>query len=52
MTAERGFILVTGSNGEIGQAVMKRFTGQFDQVVGFDRKAPDPPPPGCTHMAV
>ncbi|MDQ2666660.1 MAG: NAD-dependent epimerase/dehydratase family protein [Gemmatimonadota bacterium] len=52
MTGERGFILVTGANGEIGQAVMKRFTGQFDQVVGFDRKAPDPPPPGCTHMAV
>ena len=52
MTANTGFILVTGSNGEIGQAVMQRFTGRFDQVVGFDRKAPDPPPPGCTHMAV
>ncbi|CAN5893125.1 hypothetical protein BH11GEM2_BH11GEM2_35870 [soil metagenome] len=52
MTGERGLILVTGANGEIGQAVMKRFTGRFDQVVGFDRKAQDPAPPGCTHMAV
>ncbi|MEP6574429.1 MAG: NAD(P)-dependent oxidoreductase, partial [Gemmatimonadota bacterium] len=52
MTPQRGLILVTGSNGEIGQAVMERFTGRFEQVVGFDRKAPDPPPPGCTHMAV
>ena len=52
MTVDSGFILVTGSNGEIGQAVMNRFIGRFDQVVGFDRKAPAPPPPGCTYMAV
>ena len=52
MTSGSGLILVTGSNGEIGQAVMRRFTGRFDQVVGFDRKAPSPAPPGCTHMAV
>ncbi|MEO8504592.1 MAG: NAD(P)-dependent oxidoreductase [Acidobacteriota bacterium] len=52
MTVDNGLILVTGSNGEIGQAVMRRFTGHFDQVVGFDRQAADPPPPGCTHLAV
>jgi nucleoside-diphosphate-sugar epimerase len=52
MTASNGLILVTGSNGEIGQAVMDRLTGRFDQVVGFDRSAPDPAPPGCTYLAV
>ncbi|MEO8636076.1 MAG: NAD(P)-dependent oxidoreductase [Gemmatimonadales bacterium] len=52
MRPESGLILVTGSNGEIGQAVMRRFAGRFEQVVGFDRKAPDPAPPGCTHLAV
>jgi nucleoside-diphosphate-sugar epimerase len=49
---DSGMILVTGSNGEIGQAVMRHFTGRFAQVVGFDRKAMDPAPPGCTHLAV
>ncbi|MEO8576889.1 MAG: vitamin K epoxide reductase family protein [Gemmatimonadales bacterium] len=52
MTTDNGFVLVTGSNGEIGQAVMRRFAGRFEQVVGFDRKAPAPPPPGCTYMPV
>ena len=52
MTAERGIILVTGSNGRIGQAVMRRLVGRFTDVVGFDRKAPAPPPPGCAHVAV
>lgn len=37
----------TGSNGRIGEAVMRRFAGRFDQVVGFDRKADNPPPPDC-----
>ena len=36
----KGIIIVTGSNGRIGDAVMRRFAGRFDQVVGFDRKAP------------
>ena len=52
MTADSGFILVTGSDGGIGEAVMRRFIGRFSQVVGFDRKAPGPPPPGCTYMPV
>ena len=52
MTRERGLILVTGSSGRIGTAVMQRFGGQFDQVVGFDRHAPAPPPPGCVAIPV
>ena len=49
---ESGIILVTGSNGRIGDAVMQRFAGRFSDVVGFDRKAPSPPPPGCTYIPV
>jgi len=49
---ESGIVIVTGSNGTIGDAVMRRFAGRFDDVVGFDRKAPDPPPPGCSAVAV
>ena len=45
-------VLITGSNGRIGEAVMWRLTGRFSAVVGFDRKAPAPPPPGCTHIPV
>ena len=58
MNAESGIktdsriILVTGSNGRIGDAVMQRFTGRFSDVVGFDRKAPAAPPPGCTYIPV
>ena len=52
MTAESGIILVTGSNGRIGDAVMRRFAGRFTDVIGFDRKAPKPPPPGCVYVPV
>ena len=52
MTQSRGIILVTGSNGSIGTAVMRRFAGRFDGVVGFDRKAPTPAPEGCVAIAV
>ncbi|MGB3683961.1 MAG: NAD(P)-dependent oxidoreductase [Rubrobacteraceae bacterium] len=52
MTPDTGIIIVTGSNGRIGDAVMRRFAGRFDQVVGFDRKAPGPPPPGCVYVPV
>lgn len=52
MNTENGIIIVTGSNGRIGDAVMRRFAGRFSDVVGFDRKAPNPPPPGCTYIAV
>ena len=52
MKTGTGIVLVTGSNGRIGDAVMRRFTGRFDDVVGFDRKAPGPPPPGCVYIPV
>lgn len=47
-----GIVIVTGSNGTIGEAVMRRFAGKFDHVVGFDRKAPAPPPPDCVYIPV
>jgi nucleoside-diphosphate-sugar epimerase len=31
---------------------MRRFAGRFDDVIGFDRKAPSPPPPDCTAVPV
>ena len=49
---EDGILLVTGSNGSIGQATMKKFAGRFEHVVGFDREAPTPPPPGCVALPV
>lgn len=52
MTPENGIIVVTGSNGRIGDAVMRRFAGRFASIVGFDRKAPAPPPPGCVYVSV
>lgn len=52
MNIQPGIIIVTGSNGSIGNAAMRRFAGRFEDVVGFDRKAPSPPPPGCTAVPV
>ena len=52
MNSDRGIILVSGSNGRIGDAVMRRFAGRFDDVVGFDRKAPTPPPPHCVYVPI
>ncbi len=52
MTPHNGIVIVTGSNGSIGDAVMRRFAGQFEHVVGFDRQAPAPPPPGCVAVPV
>ena len=31
---------------------MRWFTGKFEHVIGFDRKAPDPPPPDCVYVPV
>ncbi|MEQ8486725.1 MAG: NAD(P)-dependent oxidoreductase [Pseudomonadales bacterium] len=45
-------ILVTGSSGRIGSAVMRRVREHFDNVVGFDRDAPMPAQPGCEFIAV
>lgn len=52
MSAERRVVLITGSNGRIGTAVMQRLTGRFSDVVGFDLKAPSPPPPDCVRIPV
>lgn len=50
--SENGLVLVTGSSGRIGSAVMRRFAGRFGEVVGFDREASELMPPGCTYMPV
>lgn len=42
MTVQQSVMLGTGSNGESGEAVMQRFTGRFDQVVGFVPCEPRP----------
>ncbi|HVS14007.1 MAG TPA: NAD(P)-dependent oxidoreductase, partial [Thermoanaerobaculia bacterium] len=52
MKSDQGIIIVSGSNGRIGDAVMRRFAGRFADVVGFDRKAPQPAPSGCVYVAV
>ncbi len=52
MEFKDAIVLITGSNGRIGTAVMAQLSKRFDNVVGFDRNAPAPPPPGCTHIPV
>ena len=52
MNSEKNIVLITGASGRIGSAVMQRLTGRFSDVVGFDRKAPTPPPPDCVYMPV
>ena len=52
MDEQNAVVLITGSSGRIGAAVMRRFAGRFGDVVGFDRRAPNPPPPGCTYIPV
>ena len=52
MKPETNIVLVTGSSGRIGDAVMRRLTGRFSDVIGFDRKAPSPPPPNCVSISV
>ena len=52
MSTHEGIVLVTGANGNIGDAVMRRFVGQFREVIGLDRKAPGPPPPGCRYVPI
>ncbi len=50
MATNSALILVTGSSGRIGDALMRRMAVLGFDVVGCDRKAPSPPPPGCTHV--
>lgn len=49
---EKGIVIVTGSSGRIGSAVMRRFAGRFGDVVGFDRKVAEAPPPGCKYIPI
>jgi len=44
MNSQQEVILVTGSSGLIGSAVVQRFAESFN-VVGFDREGPPHPPP-------
>jgi len=52
MKTENGIVVVTGSSGRIGSAVMRRLAGRFGGVVGFDREAPKTQPTGCTYIPV
>jgi len=52
MKAKDDIILITGASGRIGDAVMRRLRKRFDNIVGFDRKAPAPPPPDCVRIPV
>lgn len=52
MNPKGDLVLITGSNGRIGTALMKRLREHFDNVVGFDQSAPEPPPPECVRIAV
>mgnify|MGYP003626253518 CR=1 FL=1 len=52
MNQEKEIILITGCNGRIGSAVMRRMNERFDNVVGFDRNALSPPPPDCVYIPV
>ena len=45
-------ILITGANGRIGSAVMRELRKTYTNVVGFDIKAEQDPPEGCTRIPV
>ena len=52
MKPKGDIILVTGSNGRIGTAVMRELRKTYTNVVGFDSKAPQDPPEGCIKIPV
>jgi len=52
MKPQNAIILITGCNGRIGTAVMRRLSARFDNVVGLDRNVPEPPPPDCVRIPV
>jgi nucleoside-diphosphate-sugar epimerase len=51
MQSDNGIIIVTGSNGRIGDAVMRRFAGRYGTVIGTERGAPVPAPE-CVYVPV
>lgn len=52
MSSERDIILITGCNGRIGSAVMRRMKERFNNVIGLDRNAESPAPLGCVFIPV
>ena len=52
MKPDGDVVLITGSNGRIGTAVMRELRKSYSNVVGFDTKAPEHPPEGCTRIPV
>lgn len=52
METKKDLVIITGSSGFIGYAMMERLSKEGYEVVGFDREAPSPPPPGCTAVPV
>ncbi|MBK5206160.1 MAG: NAD-dependent epimerase/dehydratase family protein [Polaromonas sp.] len=52
MKPKEAIVLITGSNGRIGSAVIERLNARFNNIVGFDRDAASPPPPDCTRIPV
>lgn len=52
MKPKDDIVLITGSSGRIGTALMQRLRKRFDNVVGFDRNVPAPPPPDCVAIPV
>lgn len=51
MNTQKEVIIITGSNGLIGQRVVRHFARQFD-VVGFNRTEPPYPLPAAKHIQV
>ena len=52
MKPEGDIVLITGSNGRIGSAVMRAMRKTYTNVVGFDMKAEENPPEGCTRIPI
>src|ERR1700726_2350104 len=48
---ERDVVLITGSSGCIGSALINKFAGQFS-LVGFDRIASPAPPPAAECVCI
>lgn len=52
MMPEGDIVLITGSNGRIGTEVMRELRKTYTNVVGFDMRAEENPPEGCTRIPV
>ena len=49
---DRKIVIVTGSTGNIGDAIMRRFGSRAEEAVGFDHHPPNSPVPNCTYIKV